>query len=177
MYKRLARKLWSSMKSRCDCGKYLLLGIPIRVTRDWFIRWASVKLLEFFRIWPNEIPSVDRIDERKGYEWNNIRLWPKRWNSGRRSTNKIKTVNELREILRLNFLGLSYSRIARLAKCSVQTISRLVNRKTHEWLWWEYDHKIIAPAPQQHRPRVERLAVSDDASLPAGLQLEPDISS
>jgi hypothetical protein len=71
---------YSDMKQRCDNTKcrlyknYGAKGIKVKISKEQFYHWFLDNYAEFLKKFPNEIPSISRIDHSKDYEFGNIEI-------------------------------------------------------------------------------------------------------
>lgn len=71
---------YSDMIQRCNNPKcrmyknYGAKGIKVNITKEQFYHWFLDNYATFLKTFPNEIPSISRIDHSKDYEFGNIEI-------------------------------------------------------------------------------------------------------
>lgn len=80
---RRAKDKWKRLKKRCCDGKDTCYeGVGVRIDLVSFIQWFVPELETFYRRFPYEVPSVNRIDSSKHYEAGNLEVishWENSW--------------------------------------------------------------------------------------------------
>ena len=77
---KIVSQKYSDMKQRCENPKCRMYenyggkGIKVKITKEQFYHWFLDNYSEFLKGFPNEIPSISRIDHSKDYEFGNIEI-------------------------------------------------------------------------------------------------------
>ena len=131
-----AATMWSGLVYR---SKHKYCGVEVRFIRDDFIEWAIPKIEKFLELFPDETPSIDRIDPNGHYEFTNVRVISLKRNVIRSSMlmKKIGLTKQSTEQEVFRSLAMSVISVCSNTGCSVKRFSDYMTTVSDDKYLWE----------------------------------------
>jgi hypothetical protein len=83
----IVKRMWVNINSRVNFSPDYR-HVKVLMSQLEFFRWALPRIKEFCEKYPNETPSIDRIDPRGNYEIENIQILSRRENLSKQFDDK-----------------------------------------------------------------------------------------